>query len=244
MRKGYIPSIILLGSITLFATSYVDVEKVCAVCGEKSKQTVLVSTNSSGSSDLDMRPPEMMRSTIAFWVEQCPACGYCANDIGKLIKNAKDTMADPSYKTQLSNAEFPELANKFLCRMQIQEKAGEFRAAIYSAICAGWASDDANNAAAAFSSRTISIQRLLDFNGNNEMYVSQKGGDEVLISDMLRRNGEFEKARQIADKGIGYNPENVIKDLLAFELALIDKKDTAVHKVAEAVNADATGAPK
>jgi hypothetical protein len=235
MKKLWIPAILTLGCFALFATTWNEVEKTCAVCGGKAKYKVLMSTNTMGSPDLDTRPPEMMRSTISFWVEKCSSCGYCANDVGKLLENAKKTISDSAYKTQLSNPGFPELVNKFLCRMLIEDKAGEHKAAIYSAICAGWASDDANMASAASAARQLSIQRILDLNARNEHYVAQKGADELLISDMYRRNGEFEKAGRTIEKGLTLEPEDIIKAILKFELELVEKKDTTVHKISEAV---------
>jgi hypothetical protein len=137
MKKLWIPIIFLHGCFALFATTMGEVEKTCAVCSAKDKYKVLFSSNRMGSMDMDMRPPEMMRSTISLWVEKCSSCGYCSADISKLLNNAKETISDSAYKTQLSNTNFPELANKFLCRMLIEDKAGEYKAAIYSAICAG-----------------------------------------------------------------------------------------------------------
>jgi hypothetical protein len=235
MKKLWIPTILALGCFALFATTMGEVEKTCAVCGAKDKYTVLMSSNSMGSKDLDMRPPEMMRSTISLWVEKCSACGYCAADINKLLNNAKETISDSAYKAQLSNANFPELANKFLCRMLIEDKAGEHRAAIYSAICAGWASDDAKMASAALAARELSIRRILDLNAKTERYSAQKGADELLISDMYRRNGQFEKAGQIIEKGLSLELEDVVKTILKFELELVGKKDTTVHLISEAI---------
>lgn len=37
----------------------------CAVCGKESEQITLASTNTFGSPDLDLRPPEMKRSTMS-----------------------------------------------------------------------------------------------------------------------------------------------------------------------------------
>jgi len=235
MKKLWMPIMLSLGCVALFATSYGEVDKTCAICGKKDKYQVLISSNTMGSQDLDTRPPEMLRSTISHWVEKCSACGYCANDITKLLKHAKETISDSAYKTQLSNPNFPELANKFLCRMLIEDKAGEHKAAIYSAICAGWACDDANMASAASVARGFSIKRILDLNANNEHYFTQKGGDELLISDMYRRNGEYEMASQSIAEGLKMEPESIIKTILNFELALVEKKDTAIHKVSEAV---------
>ena len=37
----------------------------CSICGEKSNHTVIRSTNSFGSPDLDRRPPEMPLAMVA-----------------------------------------------------------------------------------------------------------------------------------------------------------------------------------
>ena len=50
----------------------------CSVCGEESEHLAIGSTNAFGSPDLDLRPPEMQRSTMPHWVQECPKCGYVA----------------------------------------------------------------------------------------------------------------------------------------------------------------------
>ena len=71
-------------------TMYQDTVK-CYVCGKESKQTVLGSTNSFGSQDLDLRPPEMMRGTMEYWAHECPYCGYIAKniDISTVVTEAR-----------------------------------------------------------------------------------------------------------------------------------------------------------
>ena len=61
-----------------------DIETECSVCGETTEQPVLMSTNSWGYPDLDLRPPEMQRSTMHVWIQECPHCGY---SFPKVISN-------------------------------------------------------------------------------------------------------------------------------------------------------------
>ena len=120
--------------------------------------------------------------------------------------------------------------------MMIEDKAGDRKTAIYSAICAGWASDDAKMPSAAAAARKTSIQRIIEINAANEKYARQQGGDELLVADMYRRNGEFEQAEQFIKKGLAIEKaEDIIKTALKFERELVEKKDTDVHKVSEAV---------
>lgn len=50
----------------------------CACCSAVFRAEVLQSTNRRGYSDLDGRPPEMQRSTMHYWLQECPTCLYCA----------------------------------------------------------------------------------------------------------------------------------------------------------------------
>jgi len=49
-------------------TTIFENKVMCCVCGEKSYQTDIGSSYSSGSPDVDTRPPEMERSLIEYWV--------------------------------------------------------------------------------------------------------------------------------------------------------------------------------
>ena len=62
-------------------STFFEETKCCVICNKLSEQTQIGSTNSFGSCDLDLRPPEMQRSTMCHWIEVCPYCGYVANNI-------------------------------------------------------------------------------------------------------------------------------------------------------------------
>jgi hypothetical protein len=86
----------------------------CGECGETSSQFVLTSTSSFGPSDLDTRPAEPARSTLWLEVQRCPDCAYCAADITeKPGLDAHKTLGSDLYRSQLSDASYPELATPF-----------------------------------------------------------------------------------------------------------------------------------
>src|SRR5689334_17370242 len=64
-------------------TSYYPRQVICSVCGTSSRQEVLTSTNCIGSPDLDLRPPQMKRSTMDRWLHECPNCGFVSGDLTK-----------------------------------------------------------------------------------------------------------------------------------------------------------------
>ena len=74
-----------------------NVESVCYVCGKMSEQMVLVSTNQFGYPDLDLRPPEMERSTMDWWIEECPHCGYVAPDLSEKTAITKEWLNNGQY---------------------------------------------------------------------------------------------------------------------------------------------------
>ena len=51
-------------------TTMFDKAVECSICGEKSNHTVIRSTNSFGSPDLDRRPPEMPLAMVAEETEE------------------------------------------------------------------------------------------------------------------------------------------------------------------------------
>jgi hypothetical protein len=51
-------------------TTMIEKAVECSICGEKSNHTVIRSTNSFGSHDLDRRPPEMPLAMVAEETEE------------------------------------------------------------------------------------------------------------------------------------------------------------------------------
>ncbi len=79
-------------------TTLEDTEVTCAICAKKSKHTTVGSTNAFGAPDLDLRPPEMERSTMEFWLQECPSCGYVSYEIDEAHSEAKSAMETEEFK--------------------------------------------------------------------------------------------------------------------------------------------------
>ncbi|MEM3650434.1 MAG: hypothetical protein QW831_06905 [Candidatus Jordarchaeaceae archaeon] len=123
-------------------TQFEEVEKKCALCGKKSKQIAIISTNTIGSPDLDTRPSESARSTLPYWIEFCRECGFCAPDISHAPEGAAEIVRSEAYQRQLHDPDFPALANRFLCLSLILEKIGVYVGAGWSSVHAAWVCDD------------------------------------------------------------------------------------------------------
>ena len=96
-----------------------DIETECSVCGETTEQPVLMSTNSWGYPDLDLRPPEMQRATMHVWIQECPHCGYVAGDLSDELEISKDYLKCEEYKTCEGNDFKSDLAGRFYKRHMI-----------------------------------------------------------------------------------------------------------------------------
>ncbi len=235
MKKCLGITLLLLSATMLSATTLREVDKICALCQTRSTQTEVTSTNRMGYPDLDLRPPEMMRSTIEYWVQECPACGYCSEDIAAAGEGAETTIKTDAYRARLNDPDLPRLANRFLCLNLVREAAGKKNGAVYAAMCAAWACDDANNVAGACDARRLAIQEIKTIKDGGNSYMKQTGGDELLLADLARRCGDFEEARNWTEQGLGLNTEELVHKLLLYEKELATAKDPAAHTIEKAV---------
>lgn len=207
--------------------------KTCAVCGEISEHNIIMSTNAFGSADLDTRPPEMHRSTIDTWVQVCPSCGYCAPDISEHWPEAERIVESTVYQEQLDNLELPKLANYFLCWSLILENTEEYAKSGWSSVHAAWACDDGNFVEGAIFCRKRAVYLLQKAIERHQSFTDQLGAEEAILTDLLRRAGEFEDALRICKKGLNKNPEEVILNILRFQESIINKKDFACYTIKE-----------
>ena len=58
----------------------------CGVCGTESRHPPFRPPPPEQAPDLDLRPGEPVRSSMARWLQQCPACGYAAPDITRVLR--------------------------------------------------------------------------------------------------------------------------------------------------------------
>jgi hypothetical protein len=208
-------------------TTLFPITVTCAICNTDSEHTAIGSTNQFGSRDLDFRPPEMMRSTMRHWIQRCPSCGYCAGRIDEATANAPHVIKTQAYLAQLNHDAFPMLANTFLCASQIMEVDEQWSAAAQAALNAAWSCDDEmrypddaakmQKAADECRKRAISLfNHLMDSGGK---VAEEAGIAELLLSDLLRRSGQFEAAETVAVDGLAQQPNEAIAQALEFEKA-------------------------
>jgi hypothetical protein len=215
-------------------TIYVD-EKRCANCGVISTHHGIGSTNEFGSSDLDTRPPEMLRSTMEYWVEVCPACGYASQDLTHLVGDVKELVAGELYRHQRESTFFCRLANAFLCSGLLHHHCGHLTAAAWDFIHAAWACDDVQNDRGARICRQRAIATIEELHLTGDFLSQNTQNDLALLTDIARRCGDWARAERWCSQGMSVASDEILQKIFAYQKRLIDTGETAVHTVAEAV---------
>jgi len=216
-------------------TTIFDAEVTCAVCGMKQTVQEMGSTSSFGAMDLDTRPPPLRRSTMDLWVHECGECGYVAPELATAVDGAGRIVASAEYRAELKSADRAQLANRMVCRSLLDAAAGDLKTAGWRRLHAAWACDDANATEEARTQRRAALELFERARASGQRAMnSVEGGDEVLLADIARRVGEFERALEYCDSGLALTkvPEFVRK-IVDFERALVRARDTACHNVGE-----------
>ena len=217
-------------------TTFATVKATCGNCGAISEQQVLSSTNSFGSPDLDLRPPEMQRSTMRMWLQICPSCGYCDFELKKPIApEITEVVRSDAYQSLLTSEDLPELARRFACVGMLRERSDRLDEAGNALQCAAWACDDASNETAAeqFRKRTATLFDASRARGQE--FAGDSGSAAAILVDLWRRAGEFERARAEAAWALETKLEDPVRQVLRYQLELIEAKDRACHTVADAL---------
>jgi tetratricopeptide (TPR) repeat protein len=200
-------------------TTIIPQDLTCSFCGNSSPQHLLGSTNSFGRPDLDTRPPEMMRSTMHLWVQECPHCGYVAKDISQPAHDSARLYCGESGWRGIPYLAYPELARKFLKLADLQEGVGHMLEAAWSALRAAWACDDAATDHLAISCRQRAIGYFARIPNTVRLFAKDMGAMEALFADLHRRAGDFEGAVHWADIGLDQSPDSAISAILYFQRA-------------------------
>ena len=207
----------------------------CGICGEKSEFDVIGSTNAFGSMDLDTRPPAHMRYTINTWVQRCPHCGYCASNIEEASKAADSMINNQEYQLQLTNDEYPELANSFLCKAKIEKANGNFAQATWSTIHAAWACDDSGDDESAKKCRIKAVELIKEAELSGQTISDEAEADIAITVDLLRRSGKFDEAFQMIKQKHCDIKDEIFRKLLEFQEELILLSDEQCHTIDEAL---------
>jgi len=216
-------------------TTIYEEEVTCAVCGAKQTVQEMGSTSSFGPMDLDTRPPPLQRGTMEMWVHECVECGYVAPELEKAAQGDAEIVASADYRAEIARAGRVRQASRFVCRSLLDESAGDVVTAGWRRLHAAWVCDDVANVDEARGQRLAALELLERARAQGKRAMkSVVGGDQLLLADLARRAGNFERALECCDAGLAVAalPAFVAK-LLAFQRELVLARDVGGHTVAE-----------
>ncbi|MFH5926758.1 hypothetical protein [Roseomonas xinghualingensis] len=200
----------------------------CAVCGTESRQPRFRPIPPEGAPDLDLRPGEPLRGTMASWLQQCPYCSYVAPDITHAHPAAIEAVGTAPFRALIADTAHPLLARRFLGYAYVLEESGALHAAAEATLQAAWAADDARkpDLARAWRGDAVALWRA-----GPPLDAEQT----VRVVDALRRAEAFEDAAATAEQLAASHPPEVVAGVIALELRLIALRDSGRHTVASAL---------
>ena len=160
----------------------------CAVCGQRIQQTRIVNIGSYAAPDLDLRPAQMMRSTMDLWVWECPFCKYTARSLDDKSGIDPEFLKSEEYLhcsgLDLQSALAQQFYRLHLIRCHDQDDYGAYHAAL----CAAWACDDMGDEKNAMLCRRLALTYL------EKLPLQDLDSDFTYIRmDLLRRSGRFQQ---------------------------------------------------
>lgn len=200
----------------------------CAVCGTGSRQPPFRPSPPEQAPDLDLRPGEPVRSTMARWLQQCPSCGYSAPNITRAHPAAAQAVAAAPFRALMAEAAYPALARRFLAWAHVLEETGALHAAAEATLQAAWVADDLDQRDLA---RLWRLEAVALWRGGPPLDQEQT----VRIIDALRRAEAWEDARTTAQALAQADMPEAVAQVVGLEMRLIAAQDAGRHTVASAL---------
>jgi hypothetical protein len=200
----------------------------CAVCGTESHHAPFRPSPPEQAPDLDLRPGEPVRSTMARWLQQCPNCGYAAPDITRAHPAAAEAVAAAPFRALLQETTHPPLARRFLAWALVLEETGALHAAAEATLHAAWVADDLDQPEL---SRSWRLDAVALWRGGPPLDAEQT----VRVVDALRRAEAWPDAAATAEMLGRSDPPEAVAQVIALERRLIEAQDSGRHTMASAL---------
>lgn len=201
----------------------------CAVCGAVNRYRIMASTNEFGSPDLDLRPSEMRRSTMSFWVQKCPKCGYVSKRISKLTRVTEQWLCSEKY-VKCNGISFESgLAEKFYQQYLISLEDQGTKDAFYALLHAAWSCDDEMDEENSKYCRELAIpllEELIRKEGENKETL------QLIKADLMRRSGHFDEL--LTEYTAARFSEDLLNQILDFQIQKAKEKDKACYRISDA----------
>ena len=200
----------------------------CGVCHTESRHPPFRPSPPEQAPDLDLRPGEPVRSTMARWLQQCPGCGYAAPDISRAHPAAAEAVRAAPFRALLADGTIPPLARRFLAWALVLEETGALHASAEATLQAAWVADDLDRPDLA---RAWRLDAVALWRGGPPLDAEQT----VRIVDALRRAGAWDDAAATAEGLSRAEPPEAVAQVVTLERRLIEAGDSGRHTVASAL---------
>ena len=218
--------------------------KKCFVCGLVSQYPALTSTNEFGYRDLDFRPAEMRRSSMVYWVQECPGCGYVSSDVSRgvpFLRYVRSLIQSDDY---LNCGDIPfgtELAKRFFRQFYLLFEEGRLHAAFHAILAAAWCCDDAGEEDNAYKCRLLALELFPSLRVSEEPKKEETEDEEnereallLIRADLLRRTGQFDEViRSCSDAH--FQTERSFDSIAKYQVELALSRDRSCHNIEEAL---------
>ena len=200
----------------------------CSNCGKIQEKIIVMSTNSMGPGDFDLRPAPMMRNTLKYRVQFCENCGYGAHNIENMDDVTKEIVNSKEYQEFIHSFVDSTTLMGYLGSYYVNLKKQYYRKAFYDILSASWVLDDLHSPLNV-KTRLLGIKIFID--------CEEKGfslDDKAVVVDMLRRSGKFVEAITLAKSMLENEKlEKIIIDVLDYQIRFCNNKDTKCHSLGE-----------
>jgi hypothetical protein len=200
----------------------------CAVCGGESRQPPFRPGPPEQAPDLDLRPGEPLRGTMARWLQQCPHCAYAAPDIARAHPAAAEAVAAAPFRALVAETSYPPLARRFLAWAHVLEETGALHAGAEATLHAAWVADDMNRL-------DLASEWRLDAVALWRSGPALDAEQTVRVIDALRRAEAWPDAAATAEALAATDPPAAVAQVVALEARLIAAQDRGRHTVASAM---------
>jgi hypothetical protein len=175
---------------------------------------------------------------MAFWVQECPFCGYAYGSIEGKAPEAEKTIFSTAYWAIASDRLNGTLIGRFLKASLIAEGASDPESAARFGLYAAWAADDAKDVAGAVSNRNRAAEMFRLSLSTVDQNTEQAIVNRTRMVDILRRAMRWNEAIDLAASLLERDLEERIRAVLQFEKSAAAAQDANCYTIAQATGGE------
>lgn len=190
----------------------------CPICENEFEIYELASTNHMGSPDLDLRPPEMARSTMDAWTHECIKCGYVSSDFEKTPEITEEFLQNDKYKS-CDDLNFKNHLSEIFYRQHMI--SNNVKEKFYSLLYCAWACDDEYDEKNAVLMRNKCLDEIDFLDLDDDM--------KIIKADLMRRSNRFDDV--IREFSTISFEEDIYNRICDFQVEKALKRDNGCYKI-------------